>query len=104
MPSLPFLAHTLPLYDLHVASWHREERRLEGGDAVLEELLQWKGETDDDLSARKATAGYIILPKLHATTLTGHLSRQTPMPEFGDLGKVRERAGLTGNKSAAELL
>ena len=103
MPNLPFLTHTLPLYEQHLASWHREERRLYGGDAVLEELLQWKGETDDDLAARKLTAGYMPLPKSHATTLTGHLSSQTPDPDFGNLGKANERPSLE-NPSLAEIL
>jgi hypothetical protein len=102
MPNLQFLTHTMASYDQQKPGWHREERRLYGHDAVLEELLQWKGETDDDLAARKQTAGYITLPKLHASTLIGHLSGQTPMPEFGKLGKVPERRG--GIPTLAELL
>ena len=103
MPNFPFLTHTMASYDQQLAGWHREERRLYGHDAVLEELLQWKGETDDDFLARKQTAGYITLPKLHASTLIGHLSGQTPMPDFRALGKVRER-GEVNTPILAELL
>lgn len=103
MPSLPFLSRTLPLYDQHLASWHREERRFYGADAVLEELLQWKGETENDWAARKAAAGYMTLPKIHAQTLTGHLTKETPEPEYGKLGKVRRRSEID-RPSLAEIL
>ncbi len=103
MPSLPFLGHTLPLYDQHLQGWYREERRHFGGDAVLEELAQWKGESAADLLVRQATAGYMPLPKNHTLTLTGHLSGQTPMPNFGRLGNVRERSAID-RPSLAELL
>jgi hypothetical protein len=104
MPSYPFLSHHLPLYDQHLSGWHRDERRLAGGDAILEELRQWKGEADADFLVRQGTAGYMPLPKNHVLTLTGHLSSQTSMPNFAEMGKVRERKDLRGTPSLAELL
>lgn len=100
----PFLDYALPkLYHAHLDAWKREERRLHGGDAVLPELLKWKGEGDDYYASRLAQAGYIPFPKTHATTLTGHLSKETPMPEYGRLGKVRSRSQVT-QPSLAEIL
>lgn len=104
MPSFPFLTHTTSLYNQHLASWQRDEKRLYGGDWVLDELLQWKGEEDEFYTSRVAQAGYITLPKLHAGTLTGHLSGETPIPNFGSMGEVRRRDELKGNPSFAELL
>jgi hypothetical protein len=99
-----FLTQTLPLYDSHLSGWNRDERRLYGGDAVLEELRQWKGESTDDLAVRLETAGYMPLPKNHTMTLSGHLSSQTPMPQFQELGEARTRDKIRGAKSRAELL
>ena len=104
MPHYPFLTHKLDLYDQHLAGWHREERRLAGGDAILEELRQWKGESSDDFLVRQGTAGYMPLPKNHTLTLTGHLSGQTPIPNFAEMGKVRERKDLRGTPTFAELM
>lgn len=104
MPSLPFLTHTLKLYTDHLDGWNRDERRHYGGDAILQELPQWKGESADDHQVRLRTAGYLPLPKSHTLTLTGHLSSQTPMPEFGQLGKPRERSRITGPPNMAELI
>lgn len=104
MPSTyPFLDFKLKLYEDHLEAFKREERRLYGGDAVLSELLLWKGESSTFYAARQAQSGYLTLPKQHATTLTGHLSKQTPMPVFGSLGNVRERKDRGREPSLAEL-
>lgn len=103
MPRYPFLEHVSPMYTQHLAGWQREERRLYGGDAVLTELLRWKGETEDYYTSRLAQAGYLNFPKLHATTLTGHLSQDTPTPEYGQLGKIRSRSAID-QPSDAEIL
>lgn len=100
---LPFLDATLPMYNQHLEGWKREERRLHGGDAVLSELLRWKGEDNAYFLARTAQAGYLTFPKLHATTLTGHLSKETPEPDYGNLGKVRPRSDIT-QPTLAEIL
>lgn len=92
----PFLDYQLPLYQQHVEGWKREERRLHGSDAVLSELTQWKAEDAASYAARQSQAGYLTFPKIHATTLTGHLSRETPDPDYGTLGgKVRPRGSIT---------
>lgn len=104
MPSLPFLDYQLPLYTQHLEGWKREERRLYGGDAVLEELALWKGEDEEHLALRKAQARYLTFPKIHASTLTGHLSQNTPVPSFGRLGpEVRSREKID-KPNLAELL
>lgn len=106
MATLPFLTHTTDIYDKHVNAWKREERRLYGGDAVINdtELLRWKGEESEFYDSRLGQAGYITLPKLHVGTLVGHLSRETPIPNFAELGRVRKREELRGTPSFAELI
>lgn len=99
----PFLDHQLPMYQQHLDAWKREERRLHGGDAVLTELLRWKGEDDAYYASRLAQAGYLTFPKIHASTLTGHLSRETPDPDYGKLGKIRARQQID-QPTLAEIL
>lgn len=103
MSRLPFLDHKTDLFVKQLEAYQREERRLFGGDAVLTELALWKGEDTTFYDFRKAQAGYMPLPKSHASTLTGHLSGQTPMPNFGQMGKVRERKDISGPQTLAEL-
>lgn len=103
MSDFPFLDYKLPMYEAHVVGWKRDEARLYGGDAVLSQLVQWKGESGPFYAARQAQSGYLTLPKQHASTLAGHLSKQTPMPTFGALGEVREREERGTEPSLAEL-
>ncbi len=105
MPSYPFFEYQHPIYQKSLNGWKREEARHYGGDAVInsDELRRWKGEEDDSYDARLAEAGYITLPKNHTALLTGHLSRETPIPNFAEMGKVRKREEVTGTPSLAEL-
>ncbi|HYC31401.1 MAG TPA: hypothetical protein VEB59_03880, partial [Gemmatimonadales bacterium] len=99
MPSDLFLeifAEEHALYRAHKAAWAREERRLFGGDAVLPELAQWKGETDDFYAVRTASASYLELPHKHASILVGHLRRKAPPLNYGTgMGEVRARDKIT---------
>ncbi len=103
MPKIPFLDHKTDIYLSHEAAWKRDERRLVGGDAVLAELLRWKGEDQDYYDHRLASALAPDLPKRHATRLVGHLSKQTPPPDYAELGTVRGRSKID-TPSQAELL
>lgn len=95
------------VYTLHEKSWEREERRLFGGDAVLEEVVQFSGESGASYAARKASATYVNFPKAHAQVVTGQLRLHGPTPEkglsFGELGEIRTRDKIN-EPTLAELL
>lgn len=97
--------HTI--YDAQVDAWKREERRLYGGDAVLDELTRFAGESEDSYLARKKKATYVNLPLAHARAITGELSRKRPTLgkglSMGGLGEVRPRSKVQGRPSFAEL-
>lgn len=105
MSRFSFLDHQSTLYQQHLAAWQREERRLYGGDAVLSELLEWKGEDPDFYTSRQSQAGYITLPKNHTGRLVGHLSGATQLVNFNfaELGEVRRREEID-EMSQAEML
>jgi hypothetical protein len=90
-----FLDYTSPIYDSHKDEWEEEERRLEGGKAILAELTRFESETTDMYAARQKQATYINFPKAHAATITGQLRMHAPTPEkglsFGELGEIRSR-------------
>ncbi|HYG67584.1 MAG TPA: hypothetical protein VD838_07995 [Anaeromyxobacteraceae bacterium] len=82
------------------SAWQRNERRLRGGDEVLDELrpFDWERATGAAYRARQAQASYVNFPEQFASTLVGHLFREAPQPgkglSFGTLGEVRrDRAG-----------
>lgn len=113
------------VYKSHKERWKRNERRLRGGEAVLDELRPYEWEyahhdeedTDAILSAmkrgnltehysrRQAEATYINFPDMYATAMTGFLMRKVPEAgsglTFGALGNV-ERTGR--RPSAAEMV
>lgn len=91
------------IYASHETSWKREERRLYGGDAVLEELIQFSHEEDDTFTARKSWARWTGFGRVHTTVLSGHLTSKIPRPNFGALGDVRELGEAQGQQSLAEL-
>jgi hypothetical protein len=93
----------------HKAQWERDEARLAGGDAMLDELFQFEGESDASFQKRKKVAIPIPLPLQHASNIVGHIGRKRPTPgnggiSFGDMGKVREVSDLVrGTENLAEL-
>jgi hypothetical protein len=97
-------------YTARKAAWEREERRLAGQDAVLDELTLFDYEetkAGEHYKGRQAEATYLPLPMLHASLVTGHLRRHAPTPgkglDFGALGEVRSRDKIT-EPTLAELL
>lgn len=104
---LSWLDATNTIYDAQHEAWKREERRLYGGDAVLDELTQFDGESATSYTARKKKASYVNLPLAHARAITGELSRKRPTLGkglfLGKLGAVRPRSKLEGRPSFAEL-
>lgn len=104
MPDLgPILDSHHAVYSSHVNEWKREERRVEGGDAVLSELVKFANEDDDSFVARQAWARWVNFARVHTTVLSGHLIRNMPIPNYGALGTVRPRGDISGKQSKAEL-
>jgi hypothetical protein len=101
--ALDFLIQPDQHYTDHEAAWKREERRLFGGDPVLEELTTFVGEDTTSFDLRKRTARYLNFPDLHTSILSGHLRRAMPVPEFGSMGEFRARAKQGGAPTLAEL-
>lgn len=87
-----------PIYSANKDAWEREERRLFGGDLVLEELENWNAESEEHYAQRQAEASYINFPKIHTSTLIGHLRRSAPIPgrgyNFKEMGEIRDRADI----------
>jgi hypothetical protein len=109
-PSLAaILAIKHPIYEAQIRHWEREERRLYGQDRVLDELVRfdWEEEGGAHYEARQRQATYINLPEVHASLITGHVSKKRPKPgaglSFGALGEVRTKEKLVGTPSAAEM-
>jgi hypothetical protein len=89
---LEFLDRLHPVYAANQEAYKRDERRLSGGDDVLDELVKWKGEDDTHFNTvRRPMAGYLPFPEAHASTLSGHLNRKYPQVNYGSLGEVRTR-------------
>lgn len=102
--STDFLGAIHPIYKASQDAWEREERRMFGGDAVLEELFPFLNENAISLVQRRAQAEYVNFPDIHASLLAGHLHSVAPMPNFGSLGEVRSRDDLKGKATLAELI
>lgn len=83
--------------------WVRNERRLRGGDDVLDELqpFEWELPEGDAYNGRRAQATYINFPEIFVTSMVGQLAKKAPTPDgggltFGGLGDVRrKRDGAT---------
>jgi len=103
MSALEFLDSKNAIYVSHLESWKREERRLHGSDAVLDELIQFAYEESTSYTDRKRWARWLNFARIHTTVLAGHLRRAAPTPDFGQLGEVRTRAEIGGDPSDAEL-
>jgi hypothetical protein len=109
-PTASFLGTTNPIYDQQNLHWKREEERLYGGDAVLQELVRFDYEAANGphYTSRLSYATYINLPKLHSSLITGHVSKKRPKPgsglSFGALGDVRTRGKIDSTPTRAELL
>jgi hypothetical protein len=109
MPALDWLDDTHEVFDANVDRWEINERRLRGGDFVLDELRRFLWETEETDStataladgsqpgehynARKEQAVYINFPEMFVLAMKGHLHRNRPLPDaglnFGGLGQVR---------------
>lgn len=96
----PFLTWQHPVYKANLELWLRNERRLLGGDLILDELVpfDWEVASETDPAGaymrRQAQAVYPNFPDKFATLVAGHLLRSAPRPDqgldFGTLGKVGE--------------
>lgn len=130
MPGLDWLDTEHGVYEMHADRWRINERRLRGGEAVLEELrpFSWEyteavsggpdvkalqdsssqsgGSTTEHYERRQAEAVYVNFPDMFATAMTGFLLRQAPEPgsalNFGTLGEVGRTR--TDKPTAAELV
>ena len=106
---LPFIEAKHPIWIEHHEHWDREEKRLYGGDPVLDDLTRfdWEQAGGAHFLSRKAMAHYINLPRIHAELVVGHVSKKRPKPgaglDFGSLGEVRERDQATGPPTRAEM-
>lgn len=103
---LSFLDLVHPTYDSHKEEWQENERRLEGGKPVREELVQFESEDAEMFKARKKWATYVGFGKSNASVITGQLRLHGPTPEkglsFGELGEIRTRDQID-EPSLAEL-
>jgi hypothetical protein len=103
-----FLDTENKIFKLHKQGWKREEKRHYGGDAVLDELKQFDGESAESFAERKKEAEYNNFGLAHIRAITGELSRHRPTLEkglsFGGLGQVRPRGQQDGRPSFAELV
>jgi len=86
-----------PIYKSQRDLWLKNERRLQGGQQMVERELrpfEWEEENGDHHKSRKEQAVYVNFPRKTARKVVGHLSRQSPDPNetisFGDLGEIRE--------------
>jgi hypothetical protein len=103
--ALAFLDAKHAVFLANEAAWLREERRLYGGDPVLIELEQFKGESTKQFERRKTRAPYVNFPEQHVSIIAGHLQQQNVIPDFGTLGRVRARKEMSGSDpDVAELL
>lgn len=102
-----FVKDTHPIYDACREEWERNERRMIGGEAVWEELLNfdWEDVEGDHYKARQRMAVYPKYPDRFATIMVGHMMRNAPEEgaglSFGALGSV---ARTEGAPSPAELV
>lgn len=108
MSDLAFLTEKHPIFTAHEQAWKREERRLHGGDAVLDELTQWKGESTAMHDARKQDAYYPGFPEIHAAVLSGHLARVRPQPgkdfSLGTLGTISAKSEQQTDPTNADVI
>lgn len=94
-----FLKVKHPIWEANIELWERNERRLHGGDEVLDELrrFDWELEDGEDFKSRQNQATYINFAELYATMMIGHLLRKQPVADealsFGAMGLVRRAAG-----------
>lgn len=92
----PFLGWKHPIYEAWQAEWEENERRLEGGREVLDELARFDWEQDDatgispHYEQRKRRAAFLPFPARMAEAFVGALQREAPEPgtalSFGRLG------------------
>ena len=107
MPDLDWLDETHAIFDANIDRWQQNERRLRGGDFVLDELRRFIWETapgsapipgavqrpGEHYEARQEQAVYLNFPEWYVLSMKGHLHRNRPLPQsglnFGELGEVR---------------
>jgi hypothetical protein len=105
-----FLDSTHPTYRDQYQLWRRNERRMLGGDEILEELIPFDWEHDrgpeSHYNLRKENAVYLNFPDRFASLMVGHMMRQAPEAggtlSFGTLGDVRRLRDID-EPSPAEL-
>jgi hypothetical protein len=92
--ALEFLDTKHPVFRANEALWLRNERRLRGGDDVLDELrkFDWETANGEHVTARRGEATYVNFPDIFATSMVGHLMGSAPQPgsglSFGRMGDV----------------
>ena len=108
---LPFLDQKHPAFLANLQLWLKNEKRLAGGDDILDELrpFDWEKKRGprSHYAFRQGQAIYVNFPDIVATEITGHLLRFAPKPgsglDFGELGQVRlDRDAAT--ETQAELI
>lgn len=110
MADRDWLGSTNPVYDAQYETWLVNERRLRGGAGVLQELkaFEWEDEEGEHHLSRRSQATYINFPDIFATTLSGFLLREAPVPggtlTFGTLGEVRRDRSKIVTPTEAELV
>lgn len=86
--------------------WLANERRALGGNYVVDELIpfDWEIENGPHHSLRKNNAVYLNFPDRFSSIMVGHLMRQAPTPDFGELGEVRRGPRRLQTPTPAELV
>jgi hypothetical protein len=76
----------------NVDEWVQNERRLEGGHAVVSELRRFDWEVSEDpeqgYQLRQDMATYVNFPEMFADTISGHLLDNIGDINFGGMGEV----------------
>lgn len=99
-----------PVYKDNHDLWLKNQRRLDGGEEVLEcELnpFEWEKEEGAHFESRQQEATYVNFPRRFARKLVGQLSRKAPQPggaiDFGTLGQVDETTQGSNITKATQL-
>lgn len=107
MPIDPgILSEVHPDYTAATATWERNERRFDAGEAAREELdpYQWEARTDDSYTERRDKAVCPPLMRSTAERFVGALFENPAEPDFGEMGAVRPTAERTGTPTQAEVV
>jgi hypothetical protein len=107
--ALSFLDFEHPIYRQWKDRWEQNERRLAGGDDVLDELRPFLWEQDMSpfglYAKRQSEAVYTNFPDIYASAITAHLARFAPRPDQGfSIPSLGQIVGRSAKPSRAEQL